>query len=237
MRRGQSVTLALVLALSVAFATSHVALASVSTKQVSVTRRGGDPYKASFYPSVSADGRFVAFRSEAGNLVPDDHTIRWPDISSGTQWRGRPSEPAGHEVGIRTTRATTPPSARVRRGVLLTPPTLCRRTGTGTPTFSSGTGGWNDGPASVTLRAGTGWRQPVPSSAPTATFPPLWRLRSGPRGREQSGGLFVGMVAGTTGRASVDTQGGDPNGSWGRLPAVPTVVRGVPILCHRPGAK
>jgi Tol biopolymer transport system component len=79
-RRDPSITLVLVLALGVGLTTSYPALASVGTKQVSVTRRGGDPVRDSAATSISSDGRFVAFQSEAGDLVSDDHTIRWPDI-------------------------------------------------------------------------------------------------------------------------------------------------------------
>ncbi len=80
MRRGPSATLTLVVALGLAAVSAHPALASVSTKQVSVTRRGGDPERGSSLPSISADGRYVAFASEAGDLVPDDHSIYFSDI-------------------------------------------------------------------------------------------------------------------------------------------------------------
>lgn len=42
------------------------------TTRVSVSATGGDGDGASFYPSISADGRFLAFRSFARNLVKDD---------------------------------------------------------------------------------------------------------------------------------------------------------------------
>lgn len=42
------------------------------TERVSVSTLGGDPNGASRLPSISADGRFVAFESEATNLVPGD---------------------------------------------------------------------------------------------------------------------------------------------------------------------
>lgn len=42
------------------------------TTRVSVSSTGAEGDGASFYPSISADGRFVAFRSFARNLVPDD---------------------------------------------------------------------------------------------------------------------------------------------------------------------
>jgi Tol biopolymer transport system component len=43
------------------------------TYRVSVGPAGAQPNGASRRPSVSGDGRFVAFESEASNLVPDDH--------------------------------------------------------------------------------------------------------------------------------------------------------------------
>ena len=44
------------------------------TTRVSVSSRGiqGDRGVSSFDPSISADGRFVAFSSAAANLVPGD---------------------------------------------------------------------------------------------------------------------------------------------------------------------
>jgi Tol biopolymer transport system component len=78
-RRGPSATLALVLGLGLP-AAAHPAWASVSTKQVSVTRGGFDPARLSTYPSVSSDGRLVAFQSNAGNLVIGDHTVYWEDV-------------------------------------------------------------------------------------------------------------------------------------------------------------
>jgi len=43
-----------------------------TTTRVSVTSAGAEGYGDSLYPSISADGRFVAFRSDANNLVPGD---------------------------------------------------------------------------------------------------------------------------------------------------------------------
>jgi Tol biopolymer transport system component len=42
------------------------------TGRVSVNTNGGNGNGTSFGPSISADGRFVAFASDASNLVPDD---------------------------------------------------------------------------------------------------------------------------------------------------------------------
>ncbi|MGH8984559.1 MAG: TolB family protein [Acidimicrobiia bacterium] len=43
-----------------------------STSRVSVDTAGGDPNAISFGPSISADGRYVAFRSDASDLVVGD---------------------------------------------------------------------------------------------------------------------------------------------------------------------
>jgi Tol biopolymer transport system component len=44
-----------------------------TTERVSVSAEGVEPNGASFESSVSSDGRFVAFASDASNLVPGDH--------------------------------------------------------------------------------------------------------------------------------------------------------------------
>jgi Tol biopolymer transport system component len=66
--------------LTFGLASAPEAWAGLTVKLVSVTRRGDDPVRHSAIPSISADGRYVAFESQAGNLVPGDHTIRWEDI-------------------------------------------------------------------------------------------------------------------------------------------------------------
>ncbi len=42
------------------------------TTRVSVTSDGSEANRSSYYPSISADGRYVAFSSEASNLAPGD---------------------------------------------------------------------------------------------------------------------------------------------------------------------
>ncbi len=44
----------------------------IATVRVSVSSSGAEANSRSFYPSISADGRFVAFQSFADNLVPGD---------------------------------------------------------------------------------------------------------------------------------------------------------------------
>jgi Tol biopolymer transport system component len=43
-----------------------------TTRQVDVAADGGQPNGLSFFPAISADGRYVAFESYASNLVPGD---------------------------------------------------------------------------------------------------------------------------------------------------------------------
>ncbi|MFN0007472.1 MAG: TolB family protein [Planctomycetota bacterium] len=66
-------------------------LASGTTVRVSVDSGGGQSDGISTQPSISADGRFVTFRSEGTNLVPGDTNgtgdafVR--DLLAGTTWR------------------------------------------------------------------------------------------------------------------------------------------------------
>lgn len=52
---------------------------SGETTRVSVDSDGHQANSGSYWPSISGDGRYVAFRSYASNLVPDD-TNGWDDI-------------------------------------------------------------------------------------------------------------------------------------------------------------
>lgn len=47
-------------------------LSTSFTRRISVTSAGGDPNNQSDVPSVSGDGRYVAYRSNASNIHPDD---------------------------------------------------------------------------------------------------------------------------------------------------------------------
>jgi Tol biopolymer transport system component len=79
----------LVLPLAMALGDAHPAWASVTTKQVSVTSNGGDPTGNSGFPmALSAGGRYVAFTSSAGDLVPGDHTRTWTDVFVRDVWTG-----------------------------------------------------------------------------------------------------------------------------------------------------
>lgn len=84
-------------------------LSTFETKRVSVSSSGGQANAASYYPDVSADGRYIAFQSDATNLVPGDTngkpdifvrdriagtTIRASVASDGTQGNNRSELPA-----------------------------------------------------------------------------------------------------------------------------------------------
>jgi Tol biopolymer transport system component len=59
---------------------------AATTTLVSMSARGGDADWKSIEPAISADGRFIAFASEASNLLPNDDpndpndTNRWSDV-------------------------------------------------------------------------------------------------------------------------------------------------------------
>jgi hypothetical protein len=69
----------LVLELALALGAAAPARADGVTERVSVGPGGVQGDDHSLYPAISADGRSVAFRSEATNLVPGD-TNGWGDI-------------------------------------------------------------------------------------------------------------------------------------------------------------
>jgi Tol biopolymer transport system component len=80
MRRKAPIALVLVSAIGLGLAASHGALAAVGTTQISVTAGGQDVAGESTNSAVSRNGRYVAFASEAADLVQGDHTSSWPDI-------------------------------------------------------------------------------------------------------------------------------------------------------------
>ncbi len=219
MRRGPSVTLALVLALGLALAAAHPALASVSTTQVSVTRRGGDPERESLAPAISADGRYVAFESFAGDLVPDDHTIYGFDIfvrdlASGTTVRASVDTGGGDP----NDQSYAPSISADGRYVAFYSyaSDLLHEDGNGFSDIFV-----RDLVAGTTVRASvdTGDGDPNSASGPlsinadgryVAFYSEASDLVQGDGNHVPD--IFVrDMVAGTTVRASVDTGGGDPN--------------------------
>jgi Tol biopolymer transport system component len=227
MRRRPALTLAFALGLGLGITSSHPALASVSTKQVSVTRRGGDPHAESSSPSLSPDGRYVAFMSGAGDLVPGDHTLHLPDIFvrdlvAGTTVRASvdsqgddpnnssysPSISAnGRYVGF-----WSDASDLVQGDGNGFPDVFVRDLVTGTTVRASGDTG--DGDAN-----GQSW---YPSISADGRYVAFWSAASDLVQGDGNGfpDVFVrDLVVGTTVRASVDRDGGDPDG-YSRYPSI-----------------
>src|SRR3954463_11514515 len=61
-----------VAAMTLAFTPTPIVAAGGTTERVSVDNAGSQANSASTSPSISADGRYVAFTSDASNLVPGD---------------------------------------------------------------------------------------------------------------------------------------------------------------------
>lgn len=63
-------------------------LKTAKTTMVSVDRFGGSPNGPSYSPSISADGRYVAFESEASDLVEVDANLGTLDVFVRDRWAG-----------------------------------------------------------------------------------------------------------------------------------------------------
>src|SRR5262249_13177766 len=69
---GRTMAMALVLASGMLAASIPAVHAQAGTERVSVSSQGTQGNHVSYSPTLSADGRFVAFVSYASNLVPGD---------------------------------------------------------------------------------------------------------------------------------------------------------------------
>jgi len=137
---------------------------SGKTTRVSMTSDGKPGNGASFDPAISADGRYVAFVSEATNLVRGD-TNGAADVFVHDRDTGRTSRVSVASDGAQA-RATS--SVRPSRGTggtwpsPPTPATLSPATTTGPPTSSSAT----------TRPAGPSWSARPGGTRPTGAAPP-----------------------------------------------------------------
>ena len=87
--RGRVGFAGLVLTLAVALAaTSPGLVGSAKTKRVSLSSAGAEGNRGSSFPSISADGHFVAFESSASNLVGGD-TNDFGDVFVRNRWSGK----------------------------------------------------------------------------------------------------------------------------------------------------
>ena len=155
-------------------------------ERVSVGRAAPRAMAYSFSPAISADGRFVAFESDATNLVPGDtngaHDVFVRDRQTGTTRAGE--RRAGRRPGqwrqrqLRRSRRTGASSPSRR-----TPPTWCRATPTARATCSSATArrarpsGSSVGPGGVQgndFSSQTRRSRRTDASSPSTRMPPTW---------------------------------------------------------------
>ena len=91
----------MVLALGSIFALGSVmppAWAHGTTERVSISSGDAQGNNPSFRPAISAGGRFVAFWSDASNLVPGDTNDAGSTSSSTTARRAKPSGSASAQA-------------------------------------------------------------------------------------------------------------------------------------------
>ena len=190
-----------------------------TTVRASLDAGGEDANSVSFDPSISTDGRYVAFTSGASDLVPGDGNFV-EDVFVGTWWPGRPCGPAWTvEVGTRTISSLEPSMSSDGRFVAFDSyasdlvigdangfiDVFARNLATGTTMRASVNlaDGDPDGDSYQPSISGDGNYVAYTSSASD--------LVAGDR--NGTGDVFArDMAAGTILRASVDTGGGDPNG-------------------------
>jgi Tol biopolymer transport system component len=79
------------------------------TSQVSVTTTGGGPSSSSYWPAVSADGRYIVYESVARNLVPGD-TNGLPDIFVRDTQTGTTSRVSVTSTGAQIDQSSTKPT-------------------------------------------------------------------------------------------------------------------------------
>jgi Tol biopolymer transport system component len=217
-RSGRAVG-ALILFLSlIALMGVPTAFASVMTVRVSVDTGDGDANGASYRASISADGRYVAFVSRADDLVPGDANgladVFVRDLVAGTTVRGSvdtsggdPNGPSAWPILSTDGRylAFESSASDLVQGDTRRNDVFVRDLVTGTTTRVSVN--MNDATANGVSKK--------PSITADGRFVAFQSLASdlvvGDRDRAED--VFVrDLVSGTTVRASVSVDGGDPNG-------------------------
>jgi len=197
-----------------------------TTTRASVDTAGGDPNEASFFPSISADGRYVAFASRANDLVPGDsgssEDIFVRDLQAGTTTRVT-VDAAGGDPDAGTRHAWI--SADGRHVVFASPASdLVPGDGNGLEDVFV-----RDLQAGTTSRASvdTGGGDPNGASGSAPMFVPSSISADGRYVEffSDASDLVAGdgnglpdvflrdLQAGATTRVNVDTTGGDPNGA------------------------
>lgn len=91
-----------------------------ATSHVSISDSGGSSNSNSFFPSISGDGRYVAFESAATNLVAGDTNARYDifvrDMQAGVTTRVSVDSSGGQANGNSTSAAITPDGRHVLFG-------------------------------------------------------------------------------------------------------------------------
>jgi Tol biopolymer transport system component len=218
-------------ALAVGLASTPEASASIATKQVSVTRRGSDPRRSSSDPSITPDGRYVAFFSWASDLVAEDGNGE-PDVfvrdlvlgtttlvsvalgggaANGISWV--PSISAdGRYVAFQSAATNLVPGDRNHTADIFVRDLVAATTSRA----SVDTDGGDPDDISSSATINSEGRYVAFDSLATDLVP-------GDGNRKED--VFVrDMVAGTTTRVSVDVDGGDPN-DGSSLPSISTSGR------------
>jgi Tol biopolymer transport system component len=188
--------------------------------RASVDTAGGDPNSSTIDPSISRDGRYVAFTSGASDLVPGDGNdlgdVYVRDLQTGTTVRASVDATGGdsdNENWSPSLSADGRYVAFVSRASDLGPSddngfedVYVRDLQTGTTVRASvgATGGDSDGQSNDPVISGDGRRVAFRSEASNLVTDD---------GNELEDVFVRDLQSGTTVRASLDTAGGDPNGA------------------------
>jgi Tol biopolymer transport system component len=212
-------------------------LRNKTTRRVSVDTTGGDADGDSFYPTISGDGRYVAFASRAADLVAGDgnfaEDIFVRDIHNGTTTRVT-VDTGGGDPDARSEIASI--SADGRHVVFVSAASdLVAADGNGVDDVFV-----RDLDAHTTTRASvdTANGDPNGGSGSTPQFSPPAIDADGSRvvfysdasdlvpsdGNGLSDTFMRDLSAGTTTRVSVDTAGGDANGRSDQLGGRPAIT-------------
>ncbi len=191
-----------------------------TTVRVSVDAEGGDPDGLSSLPTISADGRYVAFKSYATDLVANDGNgsdVFVRDLVRGTTVRASVNTEGGDGNSWSDYPSISANGRYVVFGSAAT--NLILNDGTGS-TRTSSSGISSPGPPSLPpwIRMGR-MKNNQATGAPTSADGRFVAFQSwasdlveGDHNNQMD--MFVrDLAAGTTVRASVDTEGGDPNGT------------------------
>jgi Tol biopolymer transport system component len=194
-------------------------LVSGTTVRASVDSEGGDPNSSSFSPSISANGRYVAYTSFASDLVPGDgngtYDVFVRDLVSGTTVRASLDTEGGD-----------PNSSSFERSISANGRYVAFSSDASDLVPGDGNGAADvfvrDLVSGTTVRASVDTEGGDPNSfSSSASISPNGRYVAFtsdasdlvPGDQRFTLDVFVrDLVNGTTVRASVDTEGGNPNG-------------------------